>query len=169
MKSGFILKAVFTAVFALAFFGCQDIQKPSPLPVTGDAAKWIADRAVRQSSLYPYQKIAVVWFTDDRGNPLSYGKFMSDRIRGYLAQSPEIRVIEHIGVRNDEVWNNDNPSSNQPVYTLKADVVLEGRITQMKGYNDIHARLYDGRDGREIEQYSVRESIEDFRVDQKLD
>jgi hypothetical protein len=149
------------------FFGCQNVQKPSPLPVTGDAARWIAEKAVQRSSEYPFQKIAVVAFTDHNGNKLSYGKFMADRIRNYLVQSPSVRVVEHISERNDEKWTAVDPS--QAGFTLKTEVVLEGKITQMPGYNDIRARLYDGHDGKQIEEYRVRESIEDFKLNEKLD
>lgn len=157
------VKRTILAALAFLIFGCQNIQKPLP-PVTADAAKLIAERTVQISSRIPFRKVTVLWFTDGNGEGLSYGKMLADRIQSYLMKVNGIQIVDFPLTVNMRKWSSPDEVVRAG-QLLNADVVLEGDLSQMQGYNDINARIFDVRNGKLIEQIRVRESIEDFRLE----
>lgn len=160
------LKRIVLVVTVFLIFGCQNVQKPHGVvkpAVTADAAKLISEKIIKLSPVIPFQTVIVLWFTDRNGSGLAYGRMLADRIQSYLLQVPTLKIADYPLSKRTSKWSSPEEIVRAG-QSLNADVVLEGDMLQMKEYNDINARLFDARTGKLIEEIRVRESIEDFRL-----
>ena len=149
------------AVFLLC--GCQNVQTADQPLVTADAAKLLSEKTIQLALSVPFNRVAVLWFTDRKGAGVTYGRMLADRVQIYLRKSPSVTVADYPVNEGYSKWSSPL-EIERAGRALDADAVLEGDILQMKEYNDINARLFDSRNGKLILEIRVRESIEDFRM-----